>query len=737
MNKILREKIQEALSSVLPITLIVLVLSMTITPMPVGTLVLFLAGAVLLIVGMAFFSLGTDVSMTPMGEGIGAQLPKTKNLAVVIAITLLIGILITIAEPDLQVLAGQVPSIPNSMLIWTVAVGVGLFFVLALLRTIFKIRLSLLLILFYIAVFSFSAFVPNEFVSVAFDSGGVTTGPITVPFIMALGVGLASIRGDSDAQDDSFGLVALCSIGPVLAVLLLGIFYSGGDAGYTQIAVPELEDTRQIAAEFIHALPDYIREVVSALLPVIAFCAIFQLIFKRFHKIQLQKIGIGFLYTFVGLALFLTGVNVGFMPAGHYLGQQLALSGKSWILIPLGMLIGYFLVTAEPAVHVLNRQVETITNGGISQRAMMLSLSIGVACSVGLAMLRVLTGISIYYILIPGYLIALALTFFVPKIFTGIAFDSGGVASGPMTTTFLLPFSMGACEALGGNVLTDAFGIVAMVAMTPLLTIQMLGLLYRFKQKDMPQETLAADDEDSIIVLGGILDMMEHTPQMTAQSGLAFAVAVVDVGKGEKILSLFREEHALLDYVCMAHGTARTEMLDLLGIGETAKAVVFCLAASGQAQRILNRLGKELQMRYPGRGIAFTIPVSGIGRRWHSLLTQADEQEEIRMNKSEQTGFDVVAVVMERGYTNVAMDAARKAGARGGTVISARGIAENEVKRFFGIEIQAEKEIVFLVVKSAEKQQVMTELMRAVGTRTRSHGLILSMPVSDAIGLAD
>ena len=348
-----------------------------------------------------------------------------------------------------------------------------------------------------------SAFVPNEFVSVAFDSGGVTTGPITVPFIMALGVGLASIRGDSGAQDDSFGLVALCSIGPVLAVLLLGIFYSGGDAGYTQITVPNLEDTREVASEFVHALPDYIREVVSALLPVIVFCALFQLIFRRFHKAQLTKIGIGFLYTFIGLALFLTGVNVGFMPAGHYLGQQLALSGRSWLLIPLGMLIGYFLVTAEPAVHVLNRQVENITNGGISQRAMMLSLSIGVACSVGLAMLRVLTGISIYCILIPGYLIALTLTFFVPKIFTGIAFDSGGVASGPMTTTFLLPFSMGACEGFGGNVLTDAFGIVAMVAMTPLLTIQVLGLLYRFKQKDTPQENLTADDEDGIIVLEG------------------------------------------------------------------------------------------------------------------------------------------------------------------------------------------------------------------------------------------
>ena len=225
--------------------------------------------------------------------------------------------------------------------------------------------------------------------------------------------------------------------------------------------------------------------------------------------------------------------------------------------------------------------------------------------------------------------------------------------------------------------------------------------------------------------------MSENRPQMTVQSAVEVVAAVVDVEQGEKVLRIYREEQAPVDFVCMAHGTARTEMLDLLGIGETAKAVVFCLAASGQAQRILNRLGKELQMRYPGRGIAFTIPVSGIGRRWHSLLTQADEQEEIQMNKSEQTGFDV------RGYTNVAMDAARKAGARGGTVISARGIAENEVKRFFGIEIQAEKEIVFLVVKSAEKKQIMTELMRAVGTRTRSHGLILSMPVSDAIGLAD
>ncbi|MGO5095779.1 DUF1538 domain-containing protein [Agathobaculum sp. LCP25S3_E8] len=502
MNKILKEKIVEALSSVLPITLIVLLLSITITPMPVGTLVLYLVGAVLLIVGMAFFSLGTDVSMTPMGEGIGAQLPRTKNLFAVVGITFVIGVLITIAEPDLQVLAGQVPSIPNAVLIWTVAIGVGLFFVLAMLRTLFKIRLASLLIVFYIGVLILSAFVPNEFVAVAFDSGGVTTGPITVPFIMALGIGLASIRGDRDAQDDSFGLVALCSIGPILAVLLLGIFYKGGDPGYTAVTVPEVEDTKQVAKLFAYSLPEYVHEVLSALIPIILFCAVFQLVFHRFHRMQLKKIGIGFGYTFFGLSLFLTGVNVGFMPVGHFLGKQLAQSGHSWLLVPLGMLIGYFLVTAEPAVHVLNRQVENITNGGVSQRAMMHSLSIGVACSVGLSMLRVLTGISIYWIVIPGYLLALGLTFFVPKIFTGIAFDSGGVASGPMTSTFLLPFAMGACEALGGNVLTDAFGIVSMVAMTPLLTIQILGLLYHRKMRRTNEAAQsAAEEEEEIIVL--------------------------------------------------------------------------------------------------------------------------------------------------------------------------------------------------------------------------------------------
>ena len=502
MNQVLREKVREALSSVLPITFIILLLSITICPMPLDMLVLFLVGTVMLILGTGLFSLGTDLAMTPMGEGIGAQLPKTRNIWLVCGATFLIGLLITMAEPDLQVLADQVPSIPNAVLIWTVALGVGSFFVIAILRTLFQVSLSKLLVFFYGAVFLLSAFVPNEFVSVAFDSGGVTTGPITVPFIMALGVGVASIRGDRGSQDDSFGLVALCSIGPILAVLILGICFSGSDPSYTPITLPDVTDTREVALAFTSSLPDYIHEVISALVPILLFCVIFQVAFRRFSKHQLRKIGVGFLYTFTGLATFLTGVNVGFMPAGHYLGSQLATMEQSWLVIPLSMVIGYFIVTAEPAVQVLNKQVATITNGGISQRAMMLSLSLGVATSLGLSMVRVLTGISIYWLLIPGYALALSLTFFVPKMFTGIAFDSGGVASGPLTTTFLLPFAMGACEAVGGNILTDAFGIVSMVAMTPLITIQLLGLIYKLRSKPAqtaPVQPELEDEDDDII----------------------------------------------------------------------------------------------------------------------------------------------------------------------------------------------------------------------------------------------
>lgn len=497
MNKKLKEKIDEAFSSVLPITIIIFLLSISFVPIPIGTTVMFLVGATMLIVGMGFFSLGADMAMLPMGEGIGAEFFRMRKLWLIVIVCFLIGFFITIAEPDLQVLAKQVPSIPNVTLILTIAAGVGVFLIVAILRILFKVSLAKLLLVLYLGLFGISYFAPSNFLPVAFDSGGVTTGPITVPFIMAIGVGLAAIRSDKDSQDDSFGLIALCSIGPILAVLLLGIMFRPTDATYTAVQVPEVLTTRDVALEYLRELRVFAKEVSLAFAPISLSFFIFQAFSRHFSKHQITRIIVGFFYTYLGLVIFLTGVNVGFIPVGHLLGAVIAGSPYKWALLPLGALIGYYIVAAEPAVHVLNKQVEEVSNGAISQKAMSLSLSIGVAVSLMLAMLRILTGISIYWLLIPGYTIALALTFYVPKIFTGIAFDSGGVASGPMTSTFLLPFAIGACESAGGNIMTDAFGVVAMVAMTPLVTIQIMGMIYARQSKaDISTETILETTED-------------------------------------------------------------------------------------------------------------------------------------------------------------------------------------------------------------------------------------------------
>ena len=499
---VLGEKVKEAVASVLPITAIVLVLCFTISPVPTEVLLAFLIGAVLLIVGMGLFTLGADTAMTPIGERVGAHMTKSRKLWIVVGVSFLMGVIITVSEPDLQVLANQVPSIPNAVLVGAVAVGVGVFLVIALLRILFRVPLNKLLIVSYAVVFALAFFVPEDFLAIAFDSGGVTTGPMTVPFIMSLGVGVASIRSDKNATQDSFGLVALCSVGPIMAVLILALVYPASGT-YVPTPIPQAADSRALWQLFQSGFPEYIHEVTVCLAPIVAFFFIFQLVALKLQRKKVLKISAGLLYTGVGLVLFLTGVNVGFLPAGTYLGRQLASLPYNWIIVPIGMLMGWFIVQAEPAVHVLNHQVEEITSGAIPGKAMSTSLSIGVAVSIGLALIRVLTGISVFWFLIPGYLAAIGLSLTVPKIFTAIAFDSGGVASGPMTATFLLPFAMGACEALGGNIITDAFGVVAMVAMTPLITIQCLGIAYRMKLKKAPpvEQTVPVAEDDDIIDL--------------------------------------------------------------------------------------------------------------------------------------------------------------------------------------------------------------------------------------------
>ena len=482
-NKQLKEKILESMASVLPITAIVFILSITIAPLEPGTLVLFLFGAILLVVGMGFFTLGVDMSMIPMGEGMGDALSRSKGLALPIIAYFVLGVLSTVAEPDLTVLAEQVPAIPNQVLIFTVGAGVGVFLVVAALRVRFGIPLRRLLLIFYAIVFSLAVLAPGNFIPVSFDSGGVTTGPITVPFIMALGLGIASSRNDKNSSSDSFGLIALCSVGPILAVLLLGILYRPEEADTSMSVIPEIATTADAAREFWGAFPDFFHEVAVALLPIAGLFVVFQFITRRFKQRELIRVSAGLDYTYLGLVIFLCGVNVGFMPAGQYIGATVAGGENSWLLVPLGMLIGYYIVKAEPAVQVLTKQVEEVSNGSISHQAMGHALSIGVCVSVGLAMVRVLTGLNIFWLLIPGYAISLGLSFFVPPIFTGIAFDSGGVASGPMTATFLLPFAMGACAQVGGDIMSDAFGTVAMVAMTPLVTIQLMGIGDQLRHK--------------------------------------------------------------------------------------------------------------------------------------------------------------------------------------------------------------------------------------------------------------
>ncbi len=498
-HNIIQEKLKEAVSSVLPITLIVFALCLFFVPVSSGLLLSFWIGTAMIILGMGLFTLGADWSMTQIGNHIGAKMTATRKLWVILSLSFVLGVAITVAEPDLQVLATYVPDIDTAILIATVSIGVALFLMVSMLRILFGVPLKWLLLLFYILVFVLAFLSQPDFLSVAFDSGGVTTGPMTVPFIMAMGVGVASIRSDERAKSDSFGLIALCSIGPILAVLILGFLYRSNVAGASAMQINEFATSVDLGMGYLRAFPKYLWEVAFALLPVFVFFLLFQILSLKLKKRPLRKILLGIAFTFAGLVLFLTGVNVGFSSLGYCLGGKLVEKGLKWLVVPFGVVTGWFIIKAEPAVHVLNKQVAELSAGAISEKVMGRTLSIAVAAAMGLAMVRVLTGTSILWFMVLGYALALILAFFVPPTFTAIAFDAGGVASGPMTAAFMLPFAMGISTAVGGNVMTDAFGLVALVAMMPLITVQVMGAIsgHRSRKGVSVQDIVSefADDE--------------------------------------------------------------------------------------------------------------------------------------------------------------------------------------------------------------------------------------------------
>ena len=496
------EKIREALQSVLPIALIILLFSFTICPLPNDIFIAFVVGTCLLVVGLGLFSLGAELSMERIGAHVGANLTRSRKIPIIAIISLIVGVLITISEPDLHVLAGYTGD-QKFAFILAVAAGLGVFLVIAVMRIIFKIQFKYILLGGYGTILLLSViayFINPAFLAIAYDAGGVTTGAMSVPFVMSIGAGISAITSPNGEDDSSFGLMAVCSIGPIISILVMGLAGGFSDVSYVPHPLPEFINSQQMGWSFISAIPGIVKDVLMGLLPIIIFFLAYQFLTVRVQKKEMAQIFIGAGYTFVGMVLFLVGVNVGFMPVGSYLGAAFVGLSHSWIIVPIGIIIGFCMTYAEPAVGVLNKQVEEATSGTIPPKVLPMAIALGVATAGGIAMLRALTGIPIIPFLIIGYIAAVTLSFHCPTLFTSIAFDAGGVASGVMAATFLLPMSIGVCEASGGStasIMTDAFGVIALVAMMPPITIQIVGLIYKLKLKHSAE---AEDVLDTTII---------------------------------------------------------------------------------------------------------------------------------------------------------------------------------------------------------------------------------------------
>lgn len=485
-------KFKETVTSVLPVMLIVFILGISAAPLGINQLSRFFIGGILLIIGLTIFLLGVDIGIQPFGEKAGSALVSKRNLVLLLTVSFIIGFLVTVAEPDIQVFGDQIHSVFNCViktaLVYIIAGGVGLFVMAGLLRTILHVPLKISLLVLYVFIFILAFITPENFRGVAFDSGGATTGPMTVPFILALGVGVSSVRsGSSGKESDSFGLTGVTSCGPVIAVLLYGIFLSKAGGLNPSAAVQATEPTAGGARVFLSIFPVVFKEAAFSILPLAVLFGIFQVTLFHLPPKKLARIIVGLVYSFLGLSIFLAGVNGGFMETGYslgeILGQKANLSGGlySFLLIITGTVLGAVVVCAEPAVWVLTEQVEDLSGGTIKRKLMLTFLSAGAAAAIGLTMWRAMSGFSLMKILVPGYSVALVLMLFCPKLFTAIAFDSGGVASGPITSTFVLSFTIGASKAIGAS--SDVFGVISLVAMTPLIAIQILGIIFAAKNR--------------------------------------------------------------------------------------------------------------------------------------------------------------------------------------------------------------------------------------------------------------
>lgn len=486
---LLLDKLKDILMAVLPITLIVAILHFTLVPMGSLYFSRFLLGAFFVVIGLSIFLLGVDLSISRIGALIGQQLAKSNNIIIVSVVGLVLGFFISIAEPDLHILANQIEQVTggsilkNSILI-TVSLGIALLLALGLFRILYQMKLKNFLLITYTVIFGLAIFSSQEFLAMAFDASGATTGAMAVPFVMAMALGVASLNKDrSSAEEDSFGLVGIISAGAIIGVLVLGLFSKNGTLSGS---LPVVEvGNESLLTPFFNFLPQVSWEIFLVLAPLVLIFAVGNHFYFKVLKRRKRQIYIGSLYTFIGLVIFLVGVNAGFMEAGRIVGSSIQDLGKPWLTVLVGFILGLVVILAEPAVYVLTNQVEEVTSGHLSRKVVLTTLSIGVAFAVSLSIVRILVpALSLWHFLLPGYLISMILTRYVPSLFIGIAFDSGGVASGPMTATFIFAFAQGvSSQAATADVLIDGFGIIAMVAMAPLISLQILGVIYKLKSK--------------------------------------------------------------------------------------------------------------------------------------------------------------------------------------------------------------------------------------------------------------
>jgi len=486
---VLLSKLKEVLSAVSPIVIIVLILNFTLVHLPGAFLIQFIIGAIAIILGLSILLFGIEIGILPFGNHMGTAFLKSNTLWFVIIIGFLLGFFVNIAEPDLQVLAAQVSSVMGGyistiVILIAVSIGTGVMLALGITRIVKNFSLNIIFIIIYGIIAVLAVFSSSDMMAIGFDASGATTGALTVPLVLALSVGVSAMKKNSkSSEEDSFGLVGIMSTGAILGVLILNFFIKTDNiAG--ELPLPGA-GTGSLLESFITEIPKIAVDSFVALLPMVLILVLFQKIIFKVHPRAFFKMVLGFIYTYIGLIIFLVGVNAGFMNVGNLIGNSLAMYENKAILVGTGFLLGMLVILTEPAVYVLTQQIESVTSGYIKRKTVLATLSIGVAFAVGLSMLRIVVpGIKLWHYILPGFFISLLLTFFVPKIFIGIAFDSGGVASGPMTATFILAFAQGASDAIEhSNILTDSFGVIAMVAMTPLIALQVLGLIYKIKSR--------------------------------------------------------------------------------------------------------------------------------------------------------------------------------------------------------------------------------------------------------------